>query len=281
MTASLAPTSAVSSSPTTISSSTPAVGEGISVSTLSVDTSSSGSSSATSSPTSFSQRVTVPSVTDSPSAGRTTSVPSAEPPPEAASAVGAGAGASASAAGRGGLRGGLRLGGRGLLGGRGRGGGGRARAVVDDGQLGADLDGLVLGDLDGREHAGGGRGDLGVDLVGRHLQQRLVGLDALALGLQPAGDGALGDALTECRKGYGNRHGFCCSLPTGVESGEVRSRGRRALLDADDGDGRAAGQSCECSGLPARARWASPSASFCVGWAWMSWATSEGSASQL
>ncbi len=41
------------------------------------------------------------------------------------------------------------------------------------------------------------------------------------------------------------------------------------------------GQSCACSGLPARARWASPSASFCVGWAWMSWATSAGSASQL
>ena len=47
----------------------PAAGEGISVSTLSVETSSRGSSTATSSPTSFSQRVTVPSVTDSPRAG--------------------------------------------------------------------------------------------------------------------------------------------------------------------------------------------------------------------
>src|SRR5262249_13193617 len=54
--------------------SVPATGEGISVSTLSVDTSSNGSSTATSSPTCFSQRVTVPSVTDSPSSGRLTSV---------------------------------------------------------------------------------------------------------------------------------------------------------------------------------------------------------------
>ena len=42
------------------------------MSTLSVDTSTSGSSTATLSPTFFSQRVTVPSVTDSPRAGRTT-----------------------------------------------------------------------------------------------------------------------------------------------------------------------------------------------------------------
>jgi hypothetical protein len=64
----------VSSSAALISSSVPATGEGISVSTLSVETSSSGSSTDTSSPTCFSQRVTVPSVTDSPSSGRLTSV---------------------------------------------------------------------------------------------------------------------------------------------------------------------------------------------------------------
>src|SRR5690554_488762 len=48
------------------------MGEGISVSTLSVETSTSGSSTSTWSPTFFSQRVTVPSVTLSPSAGRLT-----------------------------------------------------------------------------------------------------------------------------------------------------------------------------------------------------------------
>ena len=47
----------------------PATGEGISVSTLSVDTSRSASSTATLSPTLFNHRVTVPSVTLSPRAG--------------------------------------------------------------------------------------------------------------------------------------------------------------------------------------------------------------------
>jgi hypothetical protein len=47
----------------------PVAGDGISVSTLSVETSSSGSSAVTCSPSFFSQRVTVPSVTLSPSWG--------------------------------------------------------------------------------------------------------------------------------------------------------------------------------------------------------------------
>ncbi len=72
----------------------PATGDGISVSTLSVETSSNGSSTSTLSPTCFSQRVTVPSVTDSPSAGMVTSVP--EAPPDWA---GAGAASCAGSAG--------------------------------------------------------------------------------------------------------------------------------------------------------------------------------------
>ena len=63
------PTGTVSSSAATILRSTPATGDGISVSTLSVDTSTSGSSTATVSPSCFSHRVTVPSVTLSPRAG--------------------------------------------------------------------------------------------------------------------------------------------------------------------------------------------------------------------
>ena len=72
--ASTAPTSTVSSSATRISSMTPLTGEGISVSTLSVEISSRPSSAWIVSPTFLSQRVTVPSVTLSPSAGRTTDV---------------------------------------------------------------------------------------------------------------------------------------------------------------------------------------------------------------
>src|SRR5437763_11145941 len=49
--------------------STPAAGEGISVSTLSVETSSNGSSASTRSPSFFNQRVTVPSETLSPRRG--------------------------------------------------------------------------------------------------------------------------------------------------------------------------------------------------------------------
>src|SRR5688572_20330574 len=79
MTASSAPTSTVSSSATLISRTVPATGDGISVSTLSVETSSSGSSASTVSPTDLSQRVTVPSVTLSPRAGILIAVPA--PPP--------------------------------------------------------------------------------------------------------------------------------------------------------------------------------------------------------
>ena len=60
---------------TSIAVITPATGDGISVSTLSVETSRSGSSIAIESPTFFSQRVTVPSVTDSPKAGMVTTAP--------------------------------------------------------------------------------------------------------------------------------------------------------------------------------------------------------------
>ena len=63
------PTGTVSPAATRISSSTPSYGLGISESTLSVDTSNSGSSNSTVSPTFFSQELMVPSVTVSPSLG--------------------------------------------------------------------------------------------------------------------------------------------------------------------------------------------------------------------
>ncbi len=74
MIAKVVPTSATPSSGTRISNNTPATGEGTSVSTLSVEISTSTSSTATVSPTCFSQRETVPSVTLSPSAGSGTGV---------------------------------------------------------------------------------------------------------------------------------------------------------------------------------------------------------------
>ena len=72
-TAITAPTGTVSPSLTRISSNVPPMGEGTSVSTLSVDTSNRGSSRAIVSPTALNHLVMVPSVTVSPSWGRVTS----------------------------------------------------------------------------------------------------------------------------------------------------------------------------------------------------------------
>ena len=67
ITAMTPPTGITESCAALISNKTPATGEGISVSTLSVETSTMASSTLITSPTFFNQRVTVPSVTDSPS----------------------------------------------------------------------------------------------------------------------------------------------------------------------------------------------------------------------
>ncbi len=74
ITASFVPTSTVSPSWTKICCSIPVPGEGTSVSTLSVEISSSGSSAATSSPSCLSHFVIVPSETETPIWGMTTSM---------------------------------------------------------------------------------------------------------------------------------------------------------------------------------------------------------------
>ena len=73
--------------------------------------------------------------------------------------------------------------------------------VADQRQQAADLDRVVLLGLDLQQGAGDGGGDLGVDLVGGDLEERLVDRDGVAHLLQPAGDGALGDGLAQCREG--------------------------------------------------------------------------------
>ena len=78
ITARRAPTGTVESTATSMEIIVPATGDGISVSTLSVETSRSASSTATLSPTFLSQRVTVPSVTLSPRAGIVIIVPLTE-----------------------------------------------------------------------------------------------------------------------------------------------------------------------------------------------------------
>jgi hypothetical protein len=94
----LAPTGTVVSTATSIANNVPATGEGISVSTLSVETSSNASSAATVSPMFFNHRVTVPSLTLSPKAGMVITVPAELE--AGAGATGAGAtGAGATGAG--------------------------------------------------------------------------------------------------------------------------------------------------------------------------------------
>ena len=105
ITAKRAPTGTVVSTGTSMEIIVPATGEGISVSTLSVDTSSKASSTATLSPTPFNQRVTVPSLTLSPSAGIVIIVPALLAEGAAATGDGVTGAAATGAAGAGVLAG--------------------------------------------------------------------------------------------------------------------------------------------------------------------------------
>ena len=81
-------------------------------------------------------------------------------------------------------------------------GGGRATrygTLPDHGQGHTNLDRLALGNQDLGQHARRRRGHLGVDLVGRHLVERLVALDGVAHGFHPPGDRALGHRLAQLR----------------------------------------------------------------------------------
>jgi hypothetical protein len=80
-------------------------------------------------------------------------------------------------------------------------GGGSSGPGADDGQDGTDLCGFVFVDADLLQRAGNGGRDFGVHLVGGYFQEGLVYLYGIAHGLQPAGDGAFGDAFTQGREG--------------------------------------------------------------------------------
>src|SRR5262249_162118 len=67
-------------------------------------------------------------------------------------------------------------------------------------------DRLALVDLDLEERPRDRGGDLGVHLVGRDLEDRLVPLDRVADLLQPLRDGALGDRFTPLRPHYPHPH---------------------------------------------------------------------------
>ena len=77
---------------------------------------------------------------------------------------------------------------------------GRGGSLADDRDHGADGHGVAFLDADLGDGPGDRRGHLGVDLVGAHFEQRLVGGDGVADLLEPTGDRALGDGLTELRQ---------------------------------------------------------------------------------
>ena len=90
----------------------------------------------------------------------------------------------------------------------------------------ADRDGVAGLGEDLLHHPGGGSGNLGVDLVGRDLDDRLVGLDGVAGLLGPLEDHALGDRLAHGRHGDVDR--FACGLLGGrLRRGAPRRCARR------------------------------------------------------
>ena len=69
--------------------------------------------------------------------------------------------------------------------------------IADAGQHRSDVDGVTLLHQDLAQQPGRRRRHLGVDLVGRDLEEELVLGHLVAHVLEPAGDRALGDGLTE------------------------------------------------------------------------------------
>ena len=85
-----------------------------------------------------------------------------------------------------------------------------ARAdFVDDGDRRAGRNGLAFGDDQLANRARDRRGHFGVDLVGRHLDERFVLLDAVAGLLEPARDRPFGHRLAQLR--HANRRAQNCT----------------------------------------------------------------------
>ena len=280
-----------------IDSSVPATGDGISVSTLSVETSSSGSSTSTVSPTSLSHRVTVPSVTLSPSSGIVTGVPEPpdlpEPPdvPEPSDLLDVPASCAVSDPAS------------------------SAGSAAWFGYCGAPSD-PPAGSASASSSAGSAAccsawpsdppdPPSPSPITARSPPTSTVSSSPATIrsSTPAAGEGISVSTLSVETSSSGSststRSPSCLSQRVTVPSVTLSPRagiwtvkamaGRCSCSRAGDDAGSGvrldcageAGQLCEWRGLPARARWASPNASFWVGCAWIRAATSSASASQL
>ncbi|BCN54577.1 hypothetical protein RE9425_29670 [Prescottella equi] len=112
-------------------------------------------------------------------------------------------------------------------------GSGRRSSGADNGELAAHVDDVVLLRADLEQHTGDGRRDLGVDLVRRDLEEGLVDGNLVTDGLEPAGDGALGDRLAQLRHRDRGAGRGTVGRSSGGRGGRSRCRlggGSRSLL---------------------------------------------------
>ena len=209
------------------------------MSTLSVLTSSSGSSAATVSPTCLSQRVTVPSVTLSPSAGSSTLTPAPDVLPDVGAGLEAGAG-SATAAGSGAA------------------GSGAAVGVLTAGAAESSDASEITASSPPTSTTSSSLARISV-----RTPDTGEGISVSTLSVLTSSSGSSAATVSPtCLSQRVTVPSVTLSPSWGIVTGV-------AMLSPCD-------QACACRGLPARARCASPMASFWVGCAWTRAATSSG-----
>ena len=95
---------------------------------------------------------------------------------------------------------------RSLGSGRGRCSCGSTGTIANDNESSANLNIFVFFHQDLLNNACYGRGDLGVDLIGRNLDNRIVHSYSVADSYKPAGHGAFGHGFAQCGQFYGVGH---------------------------------------------------------------------------
>ena len=273
------------------------------MSTLSVETSSRGSSTSTSSPSSFSQRVTVPSVTDSPSSGIVTVWPSPPPPPEDffgfssaesswASSPCAGSSAFSSCAGSSSAFSSCAGSSSAFSSSAGSLSSSESPESSDEPPSSSPMTARspptsTVSSSSARISCSTPATGEGISVSTLSVETSSSGSSTATSSPTPFSQRVTVPSVTDSpSSGIVTFSDIPCLLGRSL-SGHCQPlrahcpRSRRSRTTRGATAAPCSSQVCACSGLPARARWASPRASFWVGWAWMRAATSSGMASQL